>query len=135
MDNLSKEQRSATMSKIRSKNTTPELVVRKALWKRGYRYRLYYKDEKIDIAFPKHKLAIFIDGCFWHLCPIHGTIPKSNQQYWITKLENNVQRALKKDERLLDSGWTILHIWEHDLCEPELVVNAIEQALAHCSNI
>jgi len=90
MDMFSQEKRSEIMSSIKSKNTKPEILIRKALWKKGYRYRLHYGVEKIDIAFPSRKVAIFVDGCFWHMCPIHGNVPKSNKSYWVPKLKKNV---------------------------------------------
>ena len=115
MDNLTKEKRSEVMSHIGSKGTSPEFRLRRALWERGLRYRIYFGPEKIDIAFPKQKVAVFVDGCFWHSCPKHGYIPKSNRDYWIPKLERNARLAVEKDNRLISSGWTVLHIWEHEL--------------------
>ncbi len=105
------------MSKIRSKDTKIELFLRRALWKRGVRYRKYYGNEKIDIAFPKYKVAVFVDGCFWHSCPIHGHKPKSNTNYWDKKLEKNKERALAKDERLKENGWFCIHFWDHEISE------------------
>lgn len=107
--------RSKLMSRIKSKGTSPEIALRKALWYSGMRYRVQYGKEKIDIAFPGKKVAVFVDGCFWHSCPVHGHIPKSNLGYWKPKLERNVQRAEAKDARLAESGWAALHFWEHDV--------------------
>jgi len=98
-DKFSKETRSKIMRAIKSTHTKPEIVLRKALFAAGYRYRLHYGKEKIDIAFPSRKIAIFVDGCFWHMCPKHGHIPKSNKKYW----------GLKK------AGWGVIHVWEHEL--------------------
>lgn len=103
------------MAKIRSNNTSPEIKLRKALWCIGLRYRLQYGREKIDIAFPGKKLAVFIDGCFWHSCPTHGHVPKTNAEYWKPKLEKNVQRAIEKDAELQQSGWVVVHFWEHEI--------------------
>jgi DNA mismatch endonuclease (patch repair protein) len=75
------------MSAIRSENTKPEIALRRALWARGWRYRKHYGKEKIDIAFPSKKLAIFLDGCFWHGCPLHSHLPKSHKEYWHLKLK------------------------------------------------
>lgn len=107
--------RSNLMAKIGSKDTIPEMIIRRELWHNGLRYRVQYGKEKIDIAFPSKKLAIFVDGCFWHSCPIHGHLPKSNTGYWKTKLISNKQRALSKDDRLEKLGWKILHLWEHEI--------------------
>ena len=109
------EKRSKIMAKIRSSNTAPERKLRSALWAIGMRYRLQYGKEKVDIAFPGKKLAVFIDGCFWHSCPIHGHMPKSNASYWATKLQRNIERAAAKDARIKNSGWAVLHFWEHDV--------------------
>lgn len=103
------------MSKIKSSDTTVELALRREIWKCGFRYRVNYGIEKIDIAFPKAKLAVFVDGCFWHSCPVHGHIPKSNLDYWAKKLAKNIERAKNKDLRLREEGWTIIHYWEHDI--------------------
>jgi DNA mismatch endonuclease (patch repair protein) len=130
VDRISKEKRSKIMAAIRSKNTKPELELRKALWSKGLRYRIYYGKEKIDIAFPSKKLAIFVDGCFWHGCPLHSHIPKSNKSYWQPKLKKNIERAIAKDERLEKAGWQVLHFWEHELDMMKLVLNKIQKALA-----
>ncbi len=114
---MDKETRSRIMSKIKSKNTSPEKALRKALWRRGLRFRVQYGEEKIDIAFPNEKLAVFVDGCFWHSCPIHGHIPKSNAEYWAPKLKKNIERAKAKDSRLASQGWAIMHFWEHEVKE------------------
>ncbi len=114
-DLFTKEQRSRIMSKIRYKDTKPELKLRHFLYNRGYRYRVNYGPEKIDIAFPSSRIAIFIDGCFWHGCPKHSHIPKSNRSYWLPKLGRNIERAKEKDVRLRGNGWVIFHVWEHEL--------------------
>lgn len=87
MDKISKEKRSKVMSAIRSEDTKPEMLLRKALWAKGLRYRVHYGKEKIDIAFPSIRLAVFVDGCFWHGCPQHSHLPKSNESYWHPKLK------------------------------------------------
>ncbi len=107
--------RSKLMSKIRSKGTSPEMALRRALWHSGIRYRVQYGKERIDIAFPGKKVAVFVDGCFWHSCPIHGHIPKSNIGYWKPKLERNIEMARAKDARLIEYGWQVLHFWEHEI--------------------
>ena len=117
VDRISKEKRSQIMSAIRSKDTKPEITLRKALWSRGLRYRIQYGKEKIDIAFPSKKLAIFVDGCFWHSCPIHSHIPKENTKYWIPKLKKNKERDKAKKERLTKDGWQVIRFWEHELAD------------------
>jgi DNA mismatch endonuclease, patch repair protein len=126
VDRVSKEKRSKIMSAIRSKNTRPEIVLRKALWGKGMRFRVQYGKEKIDIAFPSKKLAVFVDGCFWHCCSIHSHIPKSNKEYWLPKLEKNIERAKAKDVRLQEEGWKILHVWEHELDDVGRILARIE---------
>ena len=111
------------MSAIRSKHTKPEVKLRKALFATGCRYRLHYGKEKIDIAFPGKKVAVFVDGCFWHSCPKHGRKPKSNKSYWHPKLKRNAERAKEKDKRLKKEGWKVLHFWEHEFNNLDKVVS------------
>ncbi len=88
-------QRSRCMSRIRGRDTHPELLVRKALWRRGFRFRLKNRlPGRPDIVFGSAKVAVFIDGCFWHACPEHGVKPSANARFWHSKLEGNVQRDL-----------------------------------------
>jgi DNA mismatch endonuclease (patch repair protein) len=126
MDKFSTETRSKIMSAIKSKNTQPEKKLREMLSERGYRYRLHYGKEKIDIAFPSKKLAIFVDGCFWHQCPKHSHLPKSNKSYWLPKLRENMRRAKEKDRRLKNAGWKVIHVWEHEIIDnPEKCLKKI----------
>jgi DNA mismatch endonuclease (patch repair protein) len=117
------------MAAIRSKNTKPELALRRALWRRGLRFRLYYGKEKIDIAFPSKKVAIFVDGCFWHSCPAHSHVPKSNEEYWLPKLKKNIERDKAKEERLKQEGWKVIRLWEHELSELNIIVQKILYAI------
>lgn len=117
------------MSAIRSKNTKPEIVLRKALWARGLRFRIHYGKEKIDVAFPSKKLAIFVDGCFWHGCPIHFHLPKSHQNYWHPKLKKNIERDMAKNTRLKAEGWSVMRFWEHEVMNPDHVVKKILDTL------
>ena len=119
MDVFTKEKRSEIMSKVKSKDTAPELKYRKALWAAGLRYRIHYGPHRIDIAFPRKRIAVFVDGCFWHGCPVHGEIPESNREYWAPKLNRNVQRDRETTAALESEGWTVIRIWEHDLKKPE----------------
>lgn len=130
MDRISKEKRSKIMSSIRSVNTKPEVALRKALWAKGLRYKIHYGEEKIDIAFPSKKVAIFVDGCFWHACPVHSHVPKSRRDYWAPKLKKNVARDKEKDSRLRTTGWRVVRFWEHDLKNLNSIVNKIIKLLA-----
>jgi DNA mismatch endonuclease (patch repair protein) len=129
VDRISKEKRSKIMSAIRSENTKPEIVLRKALWARGLRFRKYYCKEKIDIAFPSKKLAIFVDGCFWHGCPIHSHLPKSHKDYWHPKLKKNMERDQAKNRRLKAEGWKVLRFWEHEVEDPAKILNKVQREL------
>ena len=128
MDRISRAARSRVMSRIRSKDTLPEIMLRNALWHSGTRYRKYYGREKIDIAFPRKRVAVFVDGCFWHSCPLHGHMPKSRETYWTQKLSANGRRSAEKDSRLSEDGWEVLHIWEHSIREDR--VKCAKQVLA-----
>lgn len=129
MDKFTQEKRSKIMSSIKSKNTKPEVLLRKKLWTMGYRYRIYYGKEKIDIAFVSKKVAIFVDGCFWHMCPEHGHVPKTREHYWKPKLAKNIERAKNKDDRLKSEGWIVIHIWEHELSKMDDVLLRIISVL------
>ena len=114
-DIFSSQKRSQIMSRIKGKDTRIELLVRNELWKNGFRYRKNYGKYKIDIAFIKEKVAIFIDSCFWHNCPIHGEIPKTNIDFWEKKLTYNKERDLLVTSKLISEGWEVIRIWEHEL--------------------
>lgn len=92
------------------------MCLRRALWARGIRYRLHPKVVgKPDLAFVGRRLAIFVDGCFWHGCPVHGTSPKSNQSYWRPKIARNRERDANVSAALQLQGWTVLRFWEHQI--------------------
>jgi DNA mismatch endonuclease (patch repair protein) len=118
MDILTPEQRHFNMSQIHSKDTKPELIVRKWLWHHGYRYRLHGKDlpGKPDIILPKYKSVIFVHGCFWHRhnCK-YASKPKTNKEFWNKKLNGNVKRDKKNIKKLVDTGWRVLVIWECEI--------------------
>lgn len=130
-DVLTKEQRSRCMSRIKGKNTKPETKLRKALWAKGLRYRIHYNlPGKPDIVFVSAKFIVFVDGCFWHLCPIHSQLPQSNRDFWKTKLEKNVIRDKKITQELESKGWTVLRIWEHEIKEDlQAVTSKVEEYL------
>jgi DNA mismatch endonuclease (patch repair protein) len=117
------------MSRIRSENTKPELALRRALWAKGFRFRIHYCHDKIDIAFPRKKVAVFVDGCFWHGCPIHLRLPKSHEAYWHPKLKRNIERDQETTKRLKSDGWKILRFWEHELEDIDKVVAKICSSL------
>lgn len=112
--------RSRNMAAIRRRDTKPEVALRSALHRMGYRFRrdfpirLEGKLVRPDIAFTKRRLAIFIDGCFWHCCPEHGRRPAVNADYWSPKLQRNVDRDRHQTDALTTAGWTVLRFWEHE---------------------
>jgi DNA mismatch endonuclease (patch repair protein) len=125
---------SAAMRGNRKRDTQPELAVRRLLHARGYRYRvnapISLPDVRVrpDITFRALKVAIFIDGCFWHGCPKHGTRPRSNSYYWRAKIERNISRDRIYDRALRSAGWRVIRVWEHD--DPERAVARISAKLA-----
>src|SRR6266568_3629651 len=116
MDVLTREQRSYCMSRVRARDTTPELRLRQALWAEGFRYRIgHHLAGKPDVVFVADRVAVFIDGCFWHCCPIHATKPKTREAFWRDKLSTNVKRDRAVDRELTGEGWTVLRFWEHQV--------------------
>ena len=118
-DTLTTEQRHRCMSHIRSKNTKPEVLVRKELFRRGYRYRINVSKlpGKPDIVLPKYKTAIFVNGCFWHGhegCK-RFVLPKSNREYWESKIRRNQQRDSDAVQMLQQAEWNVITIWECNL--------------------
>ncbi len=97
-------------------STKPELALRRELHGRGLRFRVNHPGlpGRPDLAFTRAKLAIFVDGCFWHRCPEHGTLPRNNRDWWQQKLDRNVARDRAKDTALTELGWMVLHVWEHE---------------------
>lgn len=130
-DTLTSEQRQRCMSSVRNKNTCLEMQLRRALWKAGLRYRVNSKlPGRPDIVFPKKKLAIFVDGCFWHGCPIHGTKPKTNAEFWETKIKLNIKRDLRITSQLTDMGWLVIRVWGHEVKEClDIVIKNITESL------
>ena len=129
MDNLSIQERSIMMSKIRSNNTKPEILLRKALFAKGLRYKINDKklQGKPDIVLPKYKTAIFVHGCFWHNhrgCK-RAHLPKSNVEYWENKIRTNEERDFKNQEILKQLGWNVVIIWECELKTKEKIEQAV----------
>ena len=126
--------RSANMKANRRTDTKPELALRRALHSMGYRYR---KDHRLDlddgvrvrpdIVFTARRVAVFVDGCFWHCCPDHGSQPSANSWYWEPKLRRNVERDRHADEALGLAGWTVIRLWEHESLEA--AVAAVREVL------
>jgi DNA mismatch endonuclease (patch repair protein) len=140
-DNVSQEERSRIMKQIRSKNTKLENSIASGLWKRGYRFRRNVKSlfGKPDIAIKKYHVVIFIDSCFWHGCPQHCRIPKSNRAYWENKINSNKKRDKEVSEYYIKKHWNLLRIWEHDIKDNyekslDLISKFIENAKKSASN-
>lgn len=115
----SSAQVSERMSRLRRRDNTGELALRRQLHSLGLRFRVQYPvpgapRRTIDIAFTRCKLAVFVDGCFWHGCPEHGSSPRSNSEWWQRKLLANRERDRDTDNLLQERGWTVLRIWEHE---------------------
>jgi len=132
MDNRTSLQRSYNMSRIRSKNTTPEVKIRKYLFRKGIRYRLHYNElfGKPDIVIKKYNSVIFVNGCFWHgheKCK-NAKIPESNMEFWIKKITNNTLRDKKNHQSLKDLGWKVIIIWECQL-SPKNQVETLDNLL------
>jgi DNA mismatch endonuclease (patch repair protein) len=117
----SSEAASKRMRSNRRAETKPELAFRSALHRLGLRFRKDFpirlcerRSVRPDVVFPRARLAIFIDGCFWHACPEHGTLPKANRRYWSAKLVENQERDRATDLALREAGWTVLRFWAHE---------------------
>lgn len=138
-DTLNKEHRSWVMSRIRSRDTKPELFVRSLLHRSGYRFSLKTKSlpGKPDFVLPRYKVAVFIHGCFWHRhsdpdCPI-AKVPKSNVRFWKKKLTTNTQRDQISTEALHSQGWTVITAWECEVSQtPLLVLERLLRVLEDC---
>ncbi|MEV6807036.1 very short patch repair endonuclease [Streptomyces sp. NPDC051132] len=109
----------ARMSRQKSRNTEVEMALRRALHAAGLRYRVHRRPLKgvrreADVLFGPAKVAVFVDGCFWHGCPQHATWPKTNADFWRTKIEGNRRRDVDTDERLTSAGWLAVRVWEHE---------------------
>ena|SRR3972149_5093325 len=133
MDILSKETRSWNMSRIRAKNTKPELIVRSILHKAGYRFSLHVSalPGSPDIALRKHKTVIFVHGCFWHRHPEckYAYTPKSRQKFWQNKFKQNVERHEKVVKELRNLGWKVGVVWECEISDITLLMNKLKRFL------
>ncbi|OZE44980.1 very short patch repair endonuclease [Rhodococcus sp. 05-2254-6] len=123
----------ARLSKQKRRDTKPEVALRRALHRRGLRYfvdraPLKGMRRRADLVFPRRKVAVYVDGCFWHSCPIHATAPRNNAQWWADKLAANVARDRDTDEKLLAEGWRVVRIWEHE--DPTVAADRVEDELS-----
>ena len=133
-DKLTPEKRSWNMSRIKGRDTAPELAVRKLLHAAGYRFRLHRKDlpGRPDIVLPKHKTVVFVHGCFWHShgCKDSGT-PKTNTGFWASKLADNSRRDIKNQTLLKQQGWNVQVIWECEIHKSLELFSSLKAALQH----
>lgn len=124
------------MQANRRADTTPERILRSVLHRRGLRFRKDYRIDlpslrvRVDVAFPRERLAVFVDGCFWHRCPEHATDPRRNAVFWKRKLERNVERDRNVNAALTLAGWQIIRSWEHEPADTvaDRIVTAVLQA-------
>lgn len=125
------------MSHVKSKNTKPEVLVRRFLFAHGFRFRLYRKDlpGKPDIVLPKYKTAIFINGCFWHghkNCK-YAKLPETNHEFWLTKINGNIQRDITTSAKLTEMGWRVFIIWQCEL-KPKNIDNTLNNLITELQN-
>ncbi|GAB2526110.1 very short patch repair endonuclease [Nocardia heshunensis] len=125
---------SARLAKQRRAGTKPEMDLRRELHRRGKRFfvdraPLPGLRRRADLVFPRRKVAVYVDGCFWHSCPEHATRPKNNAQWWAEKLAGNVARDRDTDARLTAAGWTVVRVWEHEaaVSAADLVMRALTE--------
>ncbi len=107
------------LSKQSQRDTRPEILLRRELHSRGLRFRLHARPvaslrRTADVLFPRSKVAVFVDGCFWHGCGLHGTLPKNNRQWWAAKLARNADRDRETDRLLSENDWLAIRVWEHE---------------------
>lgn len=129
----SSHEASKRMARVPQKGTKAELVLRRKLHSPGLRYRLHLtllaKPRRVaDIVFPRARIVVFVDGCFWHGCPEHVTWPKSNADFWRAKIEANRLRDMDTSQRLASQGWKIVRVWEHE--NPDDAANRIAELVA-----
>ncbi len=132
-DNLTPEQRHRTMLSVRSKNTKPELIVRRLTHRMGYRYRLHRRDlpGNPDLVFPSRHKVIFVHGCFWHGHDCRSGLkqPKTNKDYWLKKLQRNKTRDINNQSQLKEHGWDVLIIWECETKDLDVLADQIKHFL------
>lgn len=107
------------MRNTRPRDTAPEMALRRELHRRGLRYRVAVRPEldvnsTADLVFRGARVAVYVDGCFWHSCPDHGNLPKANREWWRAKLDATVARDRRNERALAERGWTVIRVWEHE---------------------
>ena len=116
VDVLTPEQRARCMSRNKGRDTTPEVALRKHCWALGLRYALHPKlPGRPDFVFTRAKVAVFVDGCFWHGCPVHYQAPITRSPFWKQKLDSNRERDVRVTAQIEDAGWRVLRFWEHEI--------------------
>jgi DNA mismatch endonuclease (patch repair protein) len=130
-DVMTATQRARCMSRIQGRDTGPELTLKHAVWQAGLRYRMRGRlPGRPDLVFFKQRVAVFVDGCFWHGCPIHSTKPKNNRSFWSKKLQGNRTRDARVNRELSELGWTVLRFWEHEIAASlAKIVSTIRRAI------
>lgn len=118
------------MKSVGQTDTAAEVAIRRILWARGFRYRKDHRPlsklrTKADLVFIGPRVAVYIDGCFWHGCPEHATWPKNNEAFWRHKIEANIARDRRIDEELQAAGWMVVRVWEHE--DPEVAAGRVEK--------
>lgn len=128
-DTKSDAERSRNMAAVRNANTRPETLLRRKVWRTGLRFFTSRGWKALtgmklpgspDLIFPRARVAVFVDGCFWHGCPLHYTAPEDNNEFWQRKLAQNLKRDREVDAALTEAGWRVVRIWEHELRKTEL---------------
>lgn len=120
------------MARLARRDTRPEVELRRELHARGMRYRIDVRPHhelrgRADILFRRSRVAVYVDGCFWHSCPEHGVMPKGNREWWRAKLKATVRRDRATEKALHDLGWTVLRVWEHE--DPRIAADRVEAAV------
>jgi len=120
------------MSRQATRDTAPEILLRRFLHGLGLRYRVHVRPlphlrRTADIVFTRAKVAVFVDGCFWHCCPEHGTAPAANGDWWAAKLNRNIERDAETNRRLIEDGWSVVRVWEHE--DPTVASSRVEDAV------
>jgi DNA mismatch endonuclease (patch repair protein) len=121
----------------RGRDTRPEVEVRRELHRRGLRFRKHARPVpdlrcQVDILFPRQRVAVFVDGCFWHGCPMHGRRPRSNASFWAAKVDRNRARDTRNDAALDAAGWRVVRVWEHE--DPTAVADRVEELVRAISH-
>ncbi|WP_075978505.1 very short patch repair endonuclease [Actinokineospora bangkokensis] len=121
------------MSRQRARDTGVEVALRKALHALGLRYRVHRKPlpgvrREVDVVFGRARVAVFVDGCFWHGCPEHATWPRNNAEFWRAKIEANRTRDRDTDRRFAESGWAVVRVWEHE--DPAVAAERVREVVA-----